>query len=246
MQPNIIRRDKLYIAGLTGDGVKTGEAWNHFDTQYKENPFPKADENGYEIRFYNGDKTAVRGQDIHVGFAAESADPIDRFTTIVLPATDYAVFDVYVAKGYDSSNAAMNHWLADNSAQYTPRMMNGSGFVVECYDEKFKNGDKPDSIVELWVPIYRSCQSCGMPLDAEMVFGKDSTESVFGKEKDGSLNQDYCYLCYVDGAFSVDTTMEGMIESCVPYTSNNNPWPDAETARKEMQKFFPKLTRWAK
>ena len=90
------------------------------------------------------------------------------------------------------------------------------------------------------------CQSCGMPLDAELVFGKGSTEVVFGKEKDGSLNRDYCYLCYIDGAFSVNVTMEEMIEACVPYTSANNPWPDEDTARREMQKFFPKLKRWAK
>jgi len=85
-----------------------------------------------------------------------------------------------------------------------------------------------------------------MPLDAELVFGKGSTEVVFGKEKDGSLNRDYCYLCYIDGAFSVNVTMEEMIEACVPYTSANNPWPDEDTARREMQKFFPKLKRWMK
>ena len=90
------------------------------------------------------------------------------------------------------------------------------------------------------------CQSCGMPLSAEMVFGEGSKENVFGIEKDGSYNQDYCYLCYVDGAFSTDFTMEEMIESCVPYTSNNNPWPDEDTARKEMQKTFPNLKRWRK
>ena len=90
------------------------------------------------------------------------------------------------------------------------------------------------------------CQSCGMPLSAELVFGEGSTENVFGTEKDGSLNHEYCYLCYIDGAFSTDETIEEMIESCVPYTSNNNPWPDEDTARQEMQTLFPTLKRWKK
>jgi len=90
------------------------------------------------------------------------------------------------------------------------------------------------------------CQSCGMPLSSEIVFGKGSTKNVFGNEKDGNLNQDYCYLCYVDGAFSTNETMEEMIESCVPHTSDNNPYPDADTARSEMLKLFPTLKRWKK
>ena len=89
------------------------------------------------------------------------------------------------------------------------------------------------------------CQSCGMPLSAALVFGEGSTEDVFGKEKDGGRNPDYCYLCFADGAFTTNQTMEEMIEACVPYTSNNNPWPDEETARKEMRVMFPKLKRWA-
>jgi len=88
------------------------------------------------------------------------------------------------------------------------------------------------------------CQSCAMPLSSELVFGEGSTENVFGKEKDSSLSPDYCYLCYVDGAFTTDDTMEEMIESCVPFTSDNNPWPDQDTARDEMQKLFPTLKRW--
>ena len=89
------------------------------------------------------------------------------------------------------------------------------------------------------------CQSCGMPLIAEMIH-EDGVDSVYGKEKDGSENLDYCYICYADGAFTVDETMEQMIESCIPFVSNNNPWPDAETARAEMYKTFPAMKRWKK
>ena len=59
------------------------------------------------------------------------------------------------------------------------------------------------------------CQSCGMPID----------DSTFGKEADGSKNQDYCH--YLD-EFNKDSE--------VKYT--------VEEARKTMKEFFPQLKRW--
>ena len=42
------------------------------------------------------------------------------------------------------------------------------------------------------------CQSCGMPID----------DSTFGKETDGSKNEDYCHYCYADGHFTKECTMD--------------------------------------
>ena len=36
------------------------------------------------------------------------------------------------------------------------------------------------------------CQCCGMPLDDELI----------GRDKDGSLNEDYCKWCYADGEYT--------------------------------------------
>lgn len=162
MQPKMISKGRLYITGLTGDGAKTGEVWNDFENRYHEKPFPKVDENGYELRFFNGEKSVAPGKDIHVGFLTDKEILDDRFITITLPIAEYAVFDVYVAKGYDSGNADMNQWLSENLAQYKQLTIDGTEFIVECYNEKFKGGDKKDSIVEIWIPVYRICQSCGM------------------------------------------------------------------------------------
>ena len=38
------------------------------------------------------------------------------------------------------------------------------------------------------------CQCCGMPLEDEII----------SREKDGSLNEDYCKWCYTDGEFTLD------------------------------------------
>ncbi len=81
------------------------------------------------------------------------------------------------------------------------------------------------------------CQSCAMPL---------TSDEVKGTEKDGSRSEDYCAYCYKDGAFLGDCTMEEMIESCIEPCLKEHVYPDAETARQEMRKFFPMLKRWQK
>lgn len=47
------------------------------------------------------------------------------------------------------------------------------------------------------------CQSCGMPL---------SDATVLGTETNGSKNEEYCCYCYADGHFTVDCTMDEMID----------------------------------
>jgi len=81
------------------------------------------------------------------------------------------------------------------------------------------------------------CQSCAMPMESGEVQGTNA---------DGSRSEDYCHYCFVDGAFTKVETMEEMIETCIPFVSKGDPYPDEETARKAMQEFFPGLKRWRK
>ncbi len=79
------------------------------------------------------------------------------------------------------------------------------------------------------------CQSCAMPM---------GSIDLYGTNADGSKNEDYCQYCYEGGAFTKDETMEEMIETCVPFVSKGDPWPDEATARKAMMEMFPQLKRW--
>lgn len=79
------------------------------------------------------------------------------------------------------------------------------------------------------------CQSCAMPMESA---------DLYGTNADGSNSQDYCHYCFKDGEFTKEETMEEMIETCVPFVSEGNPWPDADTARKAMKELFPRLKRW--
>jgi AraC-like DNA-binding protein/predicted transcriptional regulator YdeE len=148
VHPKMMEKEELLIAGITGDGRKTRELWEQFCMLYEKIGIEnKLSENSYEIRIYDDSKCTC-----HVGVAVSEpiADP--AFSVMSLPASVYASFDVYVAKGYDSENDAMDDWLKANKMRYKQRLMDGNPYVVEYYDEKFQ-GDSEDSIVEIWIPI---------------------------------------------------------------------------------------------
>jgi len=148
LNPKIIKRDQLIIAGVSGDGYKTGEVWNAFETRHAKIPLEnRLSDNGFELRLYEDDCSKV-----HVGYAVSSADVDEAYMVYELPASKYASFDVYVADGYDSENNAMNEWLADNPDGYTEKLFGNAHYCIEYYDERF-NGNEDGSIVEIWIPI---------------------------------------------------------------------------------------------
>lgn len=78
------------------------------------------------------------------------------------------------------------------------------------------------------------CQSCGMPMN---------TETLFGKNKDGSQNTDYCTYCYPEGAFNnPNETFEEMVETCVPFMMKEG--YTEEESRNYLNKNLKNLKRW--
>ncbi len=153
LDPNIIKRNTIIIAGTHGDGNRTGEVWNAFEKLYSEKPLGNVlSMSGYEIRVYDGSKCTV-----YVGYSVSSKDNTDSaYSVFELPASKYASFDVYVSNGYESENNAMDEWLKTNSEGYSERLLNENmHYCVEFYDERF-NGNEADSIVEIWIPIKKS------------------------------------------------------------------------------------------
>ena len=82
----------------------------------------------------------------------------------------------------------------------------------------------------------RYCQSCAMPMG--------TTNEMYGTNADGSKSMDYCKYCFENGEFSANSTMDEMIEFCVPHMTNANSGMSADEARKMMRQFFPTLKRW--
>ncbi|QQZ09707.1 effector binding domain-containing protein [Heyndrickxia vini] len=78
------------------------------------------------------------------------------------------------------------------------------------------------------------CQSCGMPI---------TEDSLFGTESNGQKGVDYCIYCYEGGAFKQpNLTMDEMIGICVPYMVENG--MEKEEALSILQKTMPFLKRW--
>ena len=77
------------------------------------------------------------------------------------------------------------------------------------------------------------CPCCGMPLD----------DSIIGRNKDGTLNEDYCQWCYADGTYTY-SNMDDLIDVCVGHMVNEN--FSEEQARIYLKQTLPKLDYWKK
>lgn len=79
------------------------------------------------------------------------------------------------------------------------------------------------------------CQSCAMPME---------NDSVWGTNKDGSKNSDYCIYCYKDGEFLQKATMAEYIEMMVPFAAQAGMTGDQ--MREYCCAVYPTLKRWKK
>lgn len=75
------------------------------------------------------------------------------------------------------------------------------------------------------------CQCCGMPLEDEII----------SRDKDGTLNEDYCKWCYADGTYTY-SNMDDLIDVCVCHMVNES--ITQEQARSYMKQLLPTLDYW--
>ena len=80
-------------------------------------------------------------------------------------------------------------------------------------------------------PRQLRCQCCGMPLE----------DSIISREKDGTLNEEYCQWCYADGTYTY-SDMDDLIETCLPHMVGDN--FTEEQARAYMKQMLPQLDYW--
>ncbi|MGM0607400.1 MAG: zinc ribbon domain-containing protein [Candidatus Muiribacteriota bacterium] len=79
------------------------------------------------------------------------------------------------------------------------------------------------------------CQSCGIPI-------KD--ENLFSRNTDGSINKDYCKMCYYKGAFrDPDLKIEDVIESAAEIISHSKGM-EISKALRIASMTVPRLKRW--
>ncbi len=77
------------------------------------------------------------------------------------------------------------------------------------------------------------CQCCGMPLE----------DGILGRNRDGTINEEYCQWCYADGTYTY-SNLDDLIEVCV---SNMIPQGfSEEQARSYLKETLPRLDYWKK
>ena len=77
------------------------------------------------------------------------------------------------------------------------------------------------------------CQCCGMPLE----------DAILGRNKDGTLNEDYCQWCFADGTYTYHD-MDDLIDVCVQHMAGDG--FTEEQARAYMKQRLPELDYWKK
>ena len=66
-------------------------------------------------------------------------------------------------------------------------------------------------------------------------------DSILGRDKDGTLNEEYCKWCYADGTYTYND-MDELIDVCVKNMVNEN--FTEEQARFYLKEMLPKLDYW--
>lgn len=78
------------------------------------------------------------------------------------------------------------------------------------------------------------CQSCAMPMNSEEMFGKNT---------DGTKNENYCTYCYPEGHFNnPNETFEEMVETCIPFMMKEG--RTEKEARDYLNNNLKGLKRW--
>ena len=85
----------------------------------------------------------------------------------------------------------------------------------------------------LGLPRELVCQCCGMPMEDEII----------SRNKDGSLNEEYCKWCFADGTYTY-SDMDNLIDVCVPHMVKEG--FSEEQARTYMKELLPTLNYWKK
>jgi predicted transcriptional regulator YdeE len=150
MKPKILKKDSFLIAGIAGSGDETAKAWEAFSKINKISPLKnQVGETGYEIRLHPAEGLGK----IYVGVAVKDAAVPPEYQIFFVPAATYAEFEIYPARGWESSNAAMTQWLEANAGKYREGMIVGMKYGIEVYDKRYKSDKDPASVVGFWLPV---------------------------------------------------------------------------------------------
>lgn len=165
----------------------------------------------------------------------KGGDVPEGLELFTFPESDWAIF---TAKGpIPDSLHTLNTQVWEEWAPNIRKMYEiNCSASLEIYSAG--NPQSPEYECGIWVPIKKKadlklCQSCGMPMESEEMFGTNA---------DSSLNPDYCKYCYANGEFTSKVSMEEFIEQCSQFAAAGG--MTNEEMKEYCEKLFPTLKRW--
>ena len=155
LNPKIVKKDALIIAGTMGDVryISTPEIWQSFEQLNKNTSLAnKICENGYEVRT-NAITNKEEIEIVYVGGAVSSENVDPAYILFKLPTSKYIVFDVIIKEPDDEGGEreAIYDWLKAHH-EYKERLFDGVRYLIAVYDERYI-GEIDGSIIEYWVPV---------------------------------------------------------------------------------------------
>jgi len=162
MEPKIIDKEQITLVGMVfyrnpfkeqggwSQENEIGKLWTRFLAKKSQKPMKSRVGTGaFEVHIEPEEYEETKNFYVFVGVEVEKVDdfPLEMFVK-VLPATKYAVFTL---KGKEItsnwSDMIYKEWLPKSGYKEAHK------FLIEYYDERFKGTDRPESELDIYVPI---------------------------------------------------------------------------------------------
>lgn len=153
MEPQIVEKPEMRFVGLVGCGADVSQLdisglWQRFN-DHAGNIKNQVEGRAYEVHIE--EEVQPRMHFCLVGVEVQEFEdiPIELFAK-VLPACRYAVFTHrFKDGGYGFAFERAYGWL--KSSNYT----SAHSYDIQCYDERFKGNENPESVLEIFLPIQK-------------------------------------------------------------------------------------------
>ncbi len=151
MEPRFVEKPEMTFVGIVGFSPDVRQLdisglWERFNERSKSIKH-QVEGKAYELHIQ--EETSPPMHFCLIGFEVEKVEdvPIELFAKII-PSCRYAVFTHRFSDG-DFSDAfrAVYGWL--EKSDYAP----AHHFDIQCYDERFKGPEYPESVLEIYVPV---------------------------------------------------------------------------------------------
>ena len=151
MEPQFVEKPEMILVGIVGCGSDVSQLdifglWQRFG-EHSKSIKHQIEGKSYELHIQ--EETLPSMHFCLVGVEVQEIEdvPIELFAKVI-PCCRYAVFTHHFSDGdFGYAFKAVYDWL--KKSDYAPAYP----FDIQCYDERFKGPDNPESVLDIYVPI---------------------------------------------------------------------------------------------